>query len=1317
MQKARRPKKFISLLFYSLVIIGSVFTISKWLSKPVEAAWYDDSWQYRTKIVITNTGAAVANQKVKLDIATDSLITAGKIQADCGDSRFVSSTGEILRYYLDTAGGACNTASTDYYVLIPSINAGSVVLYHYYGNPGIVNGTEGANFNESTFTPNSSSTATEEIGTSPIGYWKFDEGVNNTCDEGANDVCNAGSVGKTGDLIFSDTTPPSWTNSGKYGKAANFDGSNDFGVVTDGSWMQFGTGDFATSAWVYPETTVYGALNSGVIISKNYTAYEMGIYQGGLVIYLGGTSYNCGPTNLTPNKWYHLAFTRISGVARGYVNGVELCNVNNSSNITNASQDMYVGVRPGTAGSYLDGYIDELKLYNFGLTADQVKLDYNRGSAIVLGTEDTGAKLADGAGNAPVAEWKFDEKDGNSALDTSGNARTGSWQGTAPYWTLGKFGSAGKFNGSNNYVSISGDLTGTGNFSASAWVNPNAIDARFLNDVNGGVGTRTWFISIESDGKFGAWLATSGSITGVLKSTTTPVLGNWYFVEVTYSSTTWSLYVNGKLENSASKTAFNWSDPRPAAIGAYADLGTFFFNGKIDQVRIYNYARTPAQVAFDYDRGAPVGWWNFDEGADNTCVGGTNDVCNSGNSNTNIDGAVSGTAVPATSTSGWTTSGKFNKALNFDGTNDYVAVGTQSSLDVIAGDFTVSSWVKTAQTGSTKWILQKGSGNLIASDKGYSLYLGTSGTKWTFGVWDGTTGHDITPSTTQGVDTTNWHHIVGVFVASTKTAYLYVDGILASQATNSSYSTPSISANNFNIGATGAAGSSWSGGIDEVKVYNYALSSAEVKLNYNRGAVLVLGAEDTGAKTTGGAGSVPLAYWNLNEKTGLSAFDKSGTGINGTLEGGAKWTSGKFGSGIYFDGVDDRVNMGDVTTFDSQTGLSISLWTKISTLATARRLVSKWTSSQSSFMISLDDTSSDELIMAVSDGVHYDVFSTTAANLTTNRWYHIEMTWTDTTRAIYVNGVSMALSTALDQGITGTNNSTEPLQIGDSGETTPFNGFIDEVKIYNYARSQGLVAYDYNRGAPAGQWTLDDCQGTTAADSAPNSNGDFNGHNGTISIGGTGTYTSAGSCNSGTSTEAWNGGTTGKINSALGFDGTNDYVEIAYAASLAPSVNISFGGWFYTADKTQTSQSILSKTQGGGYNLFLNNTGGACGSTTSLCGLVNVSSSYYAVDYPVSNLSNNTWYHAMVTFNGTTVKLYLNGQLVDSKPASGVVTYTVSNALCIGAEPGNTVCDAGSPFNGKLDDIRIYNYDLSSTQIKEVYNRGSIYFGPATGTP
>src|SRR3989338_772933 len=151
--------RLISLI--GVVLLGSVIFLLL-TSKESEAGWYDDNWLYRVSLSIGNTGAADSNKKVKLDIDTATLITAGKMQSDCGDSRFTDATGKLLKYYIDTSGGACNGASTDYYVLMESIPVGGSIIYHYYGNTNASNGTEGAQFSESTFTPNSGPTAATE---------------------------------------------------------------------------------------------------------------------------------------------------------------------------------------------------------------------------------------------------------------------------------------------------------------------------------------------------------------------------------------------------------------------------------------------------------------------------------------------------------------------------------------------------------------------------------------------------------------------------------------------------------------------------------------------------------------------------------------------------------------------------------------------------------------------------------------------------------------------------------------------------------------------------------------------------------------------------------------------------------------------------------------------------------------------------------------------------------------------------------------------------------------------------------------------------
>ena len=186
--------------------------------------------------------------------------------------------------------------------------------------------------------------------------------------------------------------------------------------------------------------------------------------------------------------------------------------------------------------------------------------------------------------------------------------------------------------------------------------------------------------------------------------------------------------------------------------------------------------------------------------------------------------------MPATATSGWTSAGKFGKALVFDGSDDYVNLGTSSNLDVFGGDSTVSLWAKwtDARVGTQYGILTIGTfTNKFVLGLGYnnpatlSLRIG-AGT----GVWD----LDIGPGS---LNNGNWHHIVITKSGSTITPY--VDKIPYSYAPGGG-----LAIANTNYIGSGNYGN-LSGSVDEVKIYNYALTADEVKLDYNRGSSIVLG--------------------------------------------------------------------------------------------------------------------------------------------------------------------------------------------------------------------------------------------------------------------------------------------------------------------------------------------------------------------------------------------------------------------------------------------------------------------------------------------
>ena len=86
-----------------------------------------------------------------------------------------------------------------------------------------------------------------------------------------------------------------------------------------------------------------------------------------------------------------------------------------------------------------------------------------------------------------------------------------------------------------------------------------------------------------------------------------------------------------------------------------------------------------------------------------------------------------------------------------------------------------------------------------------------------------------------------------------------------------------------------------------------------------------------------------------------------------------------------------------------------------------------------------------------------------------------------------------------------------------------------------------------------------------------------------------------------------------------------------------------------------------------------------------------------------------------MTYDGTSRKLYLNGKQSGSTDTqiSGNID-TTNGAVTLGYDN----CCARFYFDGKIDDARIYNYALTPSQIKQVYNQGAgIRFGPATGSP
>src|SRR3989344_1420857 len=229
-----------------------------------------------------------------------------------------------------------------------------------------------------------------------------------------------------------------------------------------------------------------------------------------------------------------------------------------------------------------------------------------------------------------------------------------------------------------------------------------------------------------------------------------------------------------------------------------------------------------------------VGWWTFDG---KNMVSNVADSSGQGNHG-NLNGQTSTTTVP----------GKLGQALSFDGSNDYVALGDVNDLSGSQG-VTVSAWVRPSAIG-TNGILWRGESSVT---KAYSLFL-LSTDEIRFRVTTTSTGSETSAAldtTTSPISTLNqWYHIAGIYSDSDDTMRIYVNG---SQVVSNGALASGVLSDAAFIETIGSSNTSnlFNGSLDDVRIYNRALTATEVRQLYNLGAATKV---NTSPRATSGAG-------------------------------------------------------------------------------------------------------------------------------------------------------------------------------------------------------------------------------------------------------------------------------------------------------------------------------------------------------------------------------------------------------------------------------------------------------------------------------
>jgi len=422
-----------------------------------------------------------------------------------------------------------------------------------------------------------------------------------------------------------------------------------------------------------------------------------------------------------------------------------------------------------------------------------------------------------------------------------------------------------------------------------------------------------------------------------------------------------------------------------------------------------------------------------------------------------------------------------------------------------------------------------------------------------------------------------------------------------------------------------------------------------------------------------------ISHWLMNDDLATTAVLDSKGSNDGTLEGGNNTedisVAGKINKALDFDGTDDYINCGNNASLDSLTNFTYSVWIYPTTIAPSYQLIigkdGQW---DKGFFVS-----GSAIKGFISRATKASYSYSGGGILEVDKWYHIVMVCNDTDKKVhlYINGEEITYAKQDTGEGAVTHYVANPILI--SSSLIPFVGKIDDVRIYNTAITADYVKLLYNNGAGTedenvqhhnlvSHWLMNDDLATTAVlDTTGVNDGVLNVNTDTISV-------------------------AGKINKALDFDGVDDYVSIPDDNTLDLTTDGSISLWIYIDAYTNYPPIIQKGNAGGGwstesYSIWLRDAPNIIAELNDGAHNTNVSFGAPSIE---------KWHHLVMTFDGSNLKTYVDGVYINSAEQ----TYNAlanTKALEIGSEN----------FNGKIDDVRIYNEAISPYYIKLLYNNGA----------
>ena len=753
-------------------------------------------------------------------------------------------------------------------------------------------------------------------------------------------------------------------------------------------------------------------------------------------------------------QWYHFVGVYDGSNILFYVDGTLIGTPTAlTGSLQNTTSELNIGLRSASpSNTTFDGKIDQVSIFDYALPAtgtNSVATLYGGGTAVTN-------PMA--LSPKPIAAYQL----GDQSVDNGANY-------LVPNNSLSDY----VFNFSTpalvNFGTTIANFDRTDPFTFSIWIktSSNATNQYVISkQIPAYLGS---MILLDSNMRLGIILSATATNRIYLTSNSAIPSNEWVHLAWTYDGSSsysgMSVYINGSpfatsvVNDSLTLTTVNTGQLNISGRDGSSHREV---NGELSSFSIFDTELTSNEVNSIYNNGSPndisslnpIAWYKLNN----------SEIFN----NTSTEWSIDNNAYPSV----------YKSSLNFDGSNDYIDLGTTTSYDT--GDLSAAIWVKITNTGSTQYIFSNSGSPSI---KGFDIKVRGSNE---IGVqrYNPTNGAEsgwFSP----GFVYDAWQHLAFTYEESTGTIKTFLNGNLV--ATNTGTSTATLPSVKLTIGSYKGVQNYANGELSNAAIFSSKLEDSEIATLYNNGT------------PEASISHSPVSWWKLdNTTTGL--LDSGSASNNGTNNGATEYagfvnalagesygmdssnlvvsdlqqTSGYSPYALDFSGI--TAHLKTYTTPAATNTVTLSAWVKrtgaTGSYAGVFGVRNSGGSPDFGLCWQLCFFSTDNKIQfRTSSGVGYNYILTTVTQndvMPDNTWTHVVGVADGTNIKIYINGVLQTdIKTQTDGTLQTPSSNILFAAQGPTGAGQPFNGQLSNCARWNIGLTQAEVTEIYNQGVPS----------------------------------------------------------------------------------------------------------------------------------------------------------------------------------------------------------------------------------------------------------